>query len=147
MDEEQREAVAELVNYNWAKEEEDANENGMMDDSRHIFSRLELLQKWLEGNAMPTEAREREYGGFFESLSDHLHTTPSDAKSDYKATLTRVSDHGHYWEQRGRSAEADAARLLEELRWFWTCTGDPEWFDDDDRARIRTALGDNKGGK
>jgi hypothetical protein len=53
MDEEQREAVAELVNYNWAKEEEDANENGMMDDSRHIFSRLELLQKWLEGNAIP----------------------------------------------------------------------------------------------
>lgn len=54
MTSEQRHAVAELVAYNYPQEEADAVANGMEGDPRHIFTAIQALQAWLEGNAQHT---------------------------------------------------------------------------------------------
>lgn len=53
MTDEERTAVAEVVNYSWASEERDAEENGMRDDEGHVFFSLNRLQEWLEKTAFP----------------------------------------------------------------------------------------------
>jgi hypothetical protein len=48
MDESLRDALANLVNYNYADEERDAEENGM---EGHIFADIQRLDAWLRSNA------------------------------------------------------------------------------------------------
>lgn len=38
------------------------------------------------------------------------------------------------------AAEAENRRLREGLRWFWACVGEPQWFGDTERARLRALL-------
>jgi hypothetical protein len=51
MSEEERDALANLVNYSYPSEERDAVENGMEGDPAHIFTAIQLLDAWLKSNA------------------------------------------------------------------------------------------------
>jgi hypothetical protein len=54
MNDQQRAALCDLVNYNYPQEEADAVENDMEDHEHHIYYALRILSEWLEGNATTT---------------------------------------------------------------------------------------------
>jgi hypothetical protein len=49
-------AIARIVQYNWADEEQDYNTEALLNDNgrdNHIFGDLMLVQRWLESRGYP----------------------------------------------------------------------------------------------
>lgn len=92
-----------------------------------------------ERRAVDAEARVKDVTVQWEAWRDSCKEAEAQAE-EYKDESEARHDTMIAAIDRCMAAEAQAERLRDALHWYYVCAGFPEWFGDDQRARLITAL-------